>query len=156
MLISQASKDMSKIPKFTIEYCVHAHSCPTFCDLMECMWSMKYYLTIKNEMSFTTTCMDLEILLSEWRYLGLIAGSERPLEKGMSTHSSILAWRIPWTEDPGRLQVHGVAVSDTTEQLTLAILLLSLYLSEVTRRHLNILCVYACVFMVWKAIMNKK
>ena len=65
MLISQASKDMSKIPKFTIEYCVHAHSCPTFCDLMECMWSMKYYLTIKNEMSFTTTCMDLEILLSE-------------------------------------------------------------------------------------------
>ena len=29
---------------------------------------------------------------------------EDPLEKGMSTHSSILAWRIPWTEDPGGLQ----------------------------------------------------
>ena len=27
-----------------------------------------------------------------------------PLEKGMATHSSILAWRIPWTEEPGRLQ----------------------------------------------------
>ena len=29
---------------------------------------------------------------------------EDPLEKGMSTHSSILAWRIPWTEEPSRLQ----------------------------------------------------
>ena len=31
-------------------------------------------------------------------------GQEDPLEKGMATHSSILAWRIPWTEKPGRLQ----------------------------------------------------
>ena len=31
-------------------------------------------------------------------------GQEDPLEKGMTTHSSILAWRIPWTEDPGGLQ----------------------------------------------------
>ena len=30
-------------------------------------------------------------------------GWEDPLEKEMSTHSSILAWRIPWTEEPGRL-----------------------------------------------------
>ena len=29
---------------------------------------------------------------------------EDPLEKGMATHSSILTWRIPWTEEPGRLQ----------------------------------------------------
>ena len=29
---------------------------------------------------------------------------EDPLEKGMATHSSILAWRIPWSEEPGRLQ----------------------------------------------------
>ena len=32
---------------------------------------------------------------------------EGPLEKGMATHSSILAWRIPWTEEPGGLQVMG-------------------------------------------------
>ena len=38
---------------------------------------------------------------------GLIPGQEDPLEKGMTTHSSILAWRIPWTEDPGRLQSMG-------------------------------------------------
>ena len=31
-------------------------------------------------------------------------GGENPLEKGMDTHSSILAWRIPWTEEPGGLQ----------------------------------------------------
>ena len=30
-------------------------------------------------------------------------GWEYPLEKGMATHSSILVWRIPWTEEPGRL-----------------------------------------------------
>ena len=34
----------------------------------------------------------------------LFLGWEDPLEKGMATHSSILAWRIPWTEEPGRLQ----------------------------------------------------
>ena len=31
-------------------------------------------------------------------------GQEDPLEKGMATHSGILAWRIPWTEEPGGLQ----------------------------------------------------
>ena len=34
-------------------------------------------------------------------------GWEDPLEKGMATHSSILAWRIPWTEEPGGLQSMG-------------------------------------------------
>ena len=35
-------------------------------------------------------------------------GQEDPLEKGMATHSSILAWRILWTEEPGRLQFMGL------------------------------------------------
>ena len=35
-------------------------------------------------------------------------GREDSLKKGMSTHSSILAWRIPWTEEPGRLQSMGL------------------------------------------------
>ena len=35
-------------------------------------------------------------------------GQEDPLEKGMPTHSSILAWRIPWTEEPGGLQSRGL------------------------------------------------
>ena len=44
-------------------------------------------------------------------------GREDPLEKGMATHSSILAWRIPWTE----ASVHGVTETDTTEQLILSV-----------------------------------
>ena len=35
-------------------------------------------------------------------------GWEDPLEKGMATHSGILAWRVPWTEDPGKLQSLGL------------------------------------------------
>ena len=35
-------------------------------------------------------------------------GWEDPLEEGMATHSSILAWRIPWTEEPGALQSMGL------------------------------------------------
>ena len=34
-------------------------------------------------------------------------GQEDPLEKGMATHSSVLAWRIPWIEEPGGLQSMG-------------------------------------------------
>ena len=34
-------------------------------------------------------------------------GQEDPLEKGMATHSSVLAWEIPWTEEPGGLQFVG-------------------------------------------------
>jgi len=48
-------------------------------------------------------------------------GWEDPLEKGMATHSSILAWRIPWTEEPGRLQSMGLEESDMTERLTLSL-----------------------------------
>ena len=40
---------------------------------------------------------------------------EDPLEKGMAPHSSILAWRIPGTEEPGGLQSTARIVSDTTE-----------------------------------------
>ena len=40
---------------------------------------------------------------------------EDPLAEGMAPHSSILAWRIPWTEEPGGLQSEGFEESDTTE-----------------------------------------
>ena len=42
-------------------------------------------------------------------------GWEDPLEKGMATPSNILAWRIPWTEEPRRLQSMGVTESGTTK-----------------------------------------
>ena len=44
---------------------------------------------------------------------------EELVEKGMATHSSVLAWRIPWTEEPGGLQSVGRKESDMTGQLTL-------------------------------------
>ena len=46
-------------------------------------------------------------------------GWEDPLEEGIATHSSILAWRIPWTEEPGGLQFVGYKELDETEQLSL-------------------------------------
>jgi len=42
-------------------------------------------------------------------------GQEDPLEKEMATHSNILAWKILWTEEPGRLQSMGHKESDMTE-----------------------------------------
>ena len=42
-------------------------------------------------------------------------GQEDPLEKGMATHSSILAWKVLWTEEPGGLQSMWSQESDTTE-----------------------------------------
>ena len=48
------------------------------------------------------------------RDAGLIPGLEDPLEKEMATHSSILAWAIPWIEEPGGLQVIGSQKRDTT------------------------------------------
>ena len=48
----------------------------------------------------------------------MILGLEDPLEKEMTTHSSILAWKIPWTEEPGGLQAMGVTKElDMTWQL---------------------------------------
>ena len=45
-------------------------------------------------------------------------GREDPLEEGTATHFSILAWRIPWTEEPGRYSPWGHKESDTTEHST--------------------------------------
>ena len=45
-------------------------------------------------------------------------GGEDLLEKEMATHSSILAWKIPWTEEPGGLQSMELQELDTTERLT--------------------------------------
>ena len=50
--------------------------------------------------------------MQETRVLSL--GREDPLEKEMTIHSIILAWKIPWSEEPGRLQSMGLQESDTT------------------------------------------
>ena len=50
-------------------------------------------------------------------------GWEDPLEYEMATHSSILACKIPWTEEPGRLQSMGSQESDTTEHSTIYLMI---------------------------------
>ena len=58
--------------------------------LLQCSWTSLVDQTVKN----------LPAMWQTW--IGSL-GWEDPLEKGMATHSSILAWRIPWTEEPGRI-----------------------------------------------------
>ena len=52
-------------------------------------------------------------------------GWEDPLEEGMTTHSSIVAWRIPWIEEPGRLQSMGTQEPNMTKQQSTCIINLS-------------------------------
>ena len=59
----------------------------------------------------------LKRLPATWETWVRSLGWEDPLEKEMATHSSILAWRIPWTEELGGLQSTDRKESDTTEQL---------------------------------------
>ena len=67
-----------------------------FDELAIKFWAPQVALVVKN----------LFANAGEVRDLGSL-GREDPLEEGMATHSSILAWRIPWTEEPGRLQSMG-------------------------------------------------
>ena len=48
---------------------------------------------------------------------------EDPLVKEMATHCSVLAWKIPWTEEPGRLQSVGCKELETTERLIISLFL---------------------------------
>jgi len=59
----------------------------------------------------------LKCLSAMWETWVPSLGREDPLEKEMATHSSILAWGIPWTEELGGLQSTGHKESDMTERL---------------------------------------
>ena len=80
-----------------------------------------------------------------------LLGWEDPLEKEMATHSSILAWKIPWMEEPGELQSMGLKESDTTEQLHFLFFLFLFITSKYilnpvssTKLHKNYLyCIYS-------------
>ena len=63
-------------------------------------------------------------------------GGEDPLEEGMATHSSILAWRIPWTEEPGGLQSTGMqgAGDDRVSTSQLSLYLVSLLRTSETKQ----------------------
>ena len=67
---------------------------------LQCSWASLVAQMVKN-------------LPAMWETWDLSLGREDPLEKEMATHSSILAWRTPWTEEPASPPVHGVTNSWT-------------------------------------------
>ena len=111
-------------------------SCPTLCDHMDCSllgFSIHGILQARTlewvAISFSSAWRwkvkanfpggsDSKVSAHNAGDPGSIPGSGRFLEKEMATHSSILAWRIPWTEDPGRLQSTGVTKSRTLSVFT--------------------------------------
>ena len=80
--------------------------------LLNCI--MVLYLELNT---CTLVVQRLKRLPAMWKTWVRPLGREDPLEKEMATHSSILAWRIPWTEELGGLQSTGRKESDTTERL---------------------------------------
>ena len=66
-----------------------------------------------NETSLVS--QTVKCLPTMWETWVRSLGRADPLVKEMATHSSILAWKIPWMEEPGRLQSVGSQESDTTE-----------------------------------------
>ena len=74
--------------------------CPSFG-----IWNLFFFLVVACEIPCSSIGKE-----SAYSAVGL----EDPLEKELATHSSILAWRISWTEEPGGLQSMGSQESDTT------------------------------------------
>ena len=74
-------------------------------------------------------------------------GQEDPLELEMATHSSVLAWKIPWTEEPGGLTVHGVTESRVW---------LSMRIHTLRAPRLELMLrVLAVISLVWKDCVNR-
>ena len=69
--------------------------------------SLSVYLPIYSPLVRSRVAQRLKCLPAMWETWVQSLGWEDPLGKEMATHSSILAWRIPWTEDPGGLESHG-------------------------------------------------
>ena len=67
----------------------------------------------KRSKRFYTLSTHTHTYLHSWMLIYASTMSHLEMEKEMATHSSVLAWRIPWTEEPGRPWVHAVAESQT-------------------------------------------
>ena len=75
-------------------------------------------MKVANQVTFPGNSGDKESA-AMWETQVQSLGQEDPLEKEMATHSSILVWKIPWTEEPGRLQSTGLQRVQHDEQQTL-------------------------------------
>ena len=84
--------------------CICVHACPVNSVILDSLhayiengWASQVVLAVKNPPANSGEVKDM----------GSIPGSRRSLEEGMATHSSMLAWRIPWIKEPGRFQSTG-------------------------------------------------
>ena len=67
-----------------------------YSSIIQHLGASQVVLVVKNSLANAGDIRDSDLTL----------GLENPLEKGTATHSSILAWRIPWTEEPAGLRIH--------------------------------------------------
>ena len=119
---------------------LHGLSCPTACEISTRDQTSVPWIgrQILNQWTSVVARIVKNLLaLQETRVRFL--GREDPLEKGMAPHSSILAWKIPWTEEPGGLQSMGS--QRATERLTL-----SLFLNHWATREVPIMHLKPCKF----------
>ena len=81
-------------------------------DLISVIQSLFHYIKYLNiflqHNDLTLVAQRVKCLPARWETSVRSLGQEDPLDKEMATHSSILAWRIPWTEEPSRLQTMGL------------------------------------------------
>ena len=68
---------------------------------------MDKYLAISTNIKTSLVAQTVKRLPTMWEIRVQSLGQKDPLEKETTTHSSILAWKIPWTEEPGELQTMG-------------------------------------------------
>ena len=88
-------------------------------SLIKFSWNKVWYINLKIHIYLRVSMVVQRVkrLPAMWETWVWSLGWEDPLEKEMATHSSILAWRTPGTEEPGRLQSMGSKESDMTERL---------------------------------------
>ena len=82
-----------------------------------CLATRDFYFCVGSSMWASLVVQLVKKQPAMWETWVQSLGGEDPLEKEMASHSSILAWRIPWTEELGGLQFAGRKESDTTERL---------------------------------------
>ena len=70
-------------------------------------------LSVPAPTRYTPLAQTVKRLSTMWETWVQSLGREDPLKKEMAIHSSTIAWKIPWTEEPGRAPVHGVVKSQT-------------------------------------------
>ena len=125
-IYSTVERDLA-LASYTVCVLTLLQSCPTLCNLMDCsllgslcpwdslsknagvgslLWGI--FLTQGLNSRASLVAQMVKCLPTIWETWVRSLGQEDPLKKEMATHSSIHAWKIPWTEEPGGLQSMGL------------------------------------------------